>query len=462
MPAMDDNKPARRRTRDLTSGPIPRTLLLFALPVLGSNILQSLNGSINAVWVGRFLGEAALTATSNANLVLFLILGTVFGIGMAATILVAQSVGARDLPEARRIVGTSATFFFLVSVVFAVCGWIWVDAILTGLGTPADALPLARLSAHHLRRRADDEPFVLRHDGAARRRRFAHALCLHGAGGRARRRLEPASNPRHRPFPRARHCRLGHLDADRPDGERDRHPDRALCAQESAAAGRQRLCPTQARSGAAAHRRLQGHSHGPADDRHLGRGADRDGDRQLLRLAGRRRLRHRGAALDLCSDAGFGHRRRRLVDGGAECRRRTLGPHRQGRRFGGWIQSRAHRRAGGAAFPLRQACARPLLEWRQHGDRHRRPYQQGGVLVLHPVRHHHRAVCHGPGHRRRHAAAGHPDHLGAHRAHRFCLFHAKHYRSGGAVVELPGWLDHFAGAGRRLLPFRPLAEHAYD
>ncbi|MER9340175.1 MULTISPECIES: MATE family efflux transporter [unclassified Mesorhizobium] len=141
---MDDNMPPRRQTGDLTSGPIPRTLLLFALPVLGSNVLQSLNGSINAVWVGRFLGEAALTATSNANLVLFLILGTVFGIGMAATILVAQSVGARDLPEARRIVGTSATFFFLVSVVFAVCGWIWVDAILDALGTPADALPLAR------------------------------------------------------------------------------------------------------------------------------------------------------------------------------------------------------------------------------------------------------------------------------------------------------------------------------
>lgn len=144
VPAMNEKMPSRRRTRDLTSGPIPRTLLLFALPVLGSNVLQSLNGSINAVWVGRFLGESALTATSNANLVLFLILGTVFGIGMAATILVAQSVGAQNMPEARRIVGTSATFFFLVSVVFAVCGWIWVDAILTTLGTPADALPLAR------------------------------------------------------------------------------------------------------------------------------------------------------------------------------------------------------------------------------------------------------------------------------------------------------------------------------
>jgi putative MATE family efflux protein len=130
--------------RDLTSGPIARTLLVFALPVLGANVLQSLNGSINAIWVGRFLGEEALAATSNANLVLFLVIGTLFGIGMAATILVAQSVGAKDLAEARRVVGTSATFFFIISLIVAVCGWIWVDAILNLLGTPDDAHPLAR------------------------------------------------------------------------------------------------------------------------------------------------------------------------------------------------------------------------------------------------------------------------------------------------------------------------------
>lgn len=139
-----NDKTAPRRQRDLTSGPIASTLLVFALPVLGSNVLQSLNGSINSVWVGRFLGETALAATSNANLVLFLLLGTMFGIGMAATILVAQSVGARDMAEARRIVGTSATFFFLVSLVFALGGWLWVDRILGLLGTPADAMPLAR------------------------------------------------------------------------------------------------------------------------------------------------------------------------------------------------------------------------------------------------------------------------------------------------------------------------------
>ena len=84
--------PAQRPGPRLTEGPITRTLFWFSLPVLGSNVLQSLNGSVNAVWVGQFLGVAGLTATANANLVLFLMLGAVFGVGMAANIMVAQAV----------------------------------------------------------------------------------------------------------------------------------------------------------------------------------------------------------------------------------------------------------------------------------------------------------------------------------------------------------------------------------
>ncbi|HEY8360046.1 MAG TPA: MATE family efflux transporter, partial [Ramlibacter sp.] len=135
--------PHRAAPRNLTEGPIATTLIAFALPVLGSNVLQSLNGSVNAMWIGNLLGEAALTATSNANLVLFLLLGAVFGVSMAATILVAQAFGARDVGRAKCVVGTGATFFLAVSTVLAVAGWLGTPAILRLLGTPADAFPLA-------------------------------------------------------------------------------------------------------------------------------------------------------------------------------------------------------------------------------------------------------------------------------------------------------------------------------
>lgn len=128
---------------DLTVGPIGKTLLLFTVPTLASNILQSLNGSINAVWVGRFLGENALAATANANIIMFLMFSIVFGFGMAATVLIGQSVGARDIDAARRAFGSAIGFCFCLSMVVAIGGWIGAPALLKLLATPAPAYPLA-------------------------------------------------------------------------------------------------------------------------------------------------------------------------------------------------------------------------------------------------------------------------------------------------------------------------------
>jgi putative MATE family efflux protein len=138
-----DARPTRRSRPNLTEGSIGPTLLRFALPTLASSILQSLNGTINAIWVGRFLGEDALAATSNANMVMFLLISFVFGFGMAATILVGQAFGRRDVDEARRVVGTTAGSFLLITLVVATAGWFLSPGILDLLGTPAAAAPLA-------------------------------------------------------------------------------------------------------------------------------------------------------------------------------------------------------------------------------------------------------------------------------------------------------------------------------
>ena len=127
----------------LTEGAVGKTLLVFSLPILFANVLQSLNGSINSIWVGRYLGSVALTATSNANTVMFFLISMVFGVGMAGSILVGQAVGAQDLDRARRVVGTSASFFFMASVAIAVVGLVSSPRLLQLMRTPPDALPFA-------------------------------------------------------------------------------------------------------------------------------------------------------------------------------------------------------------------------------------------------------------------------------------------------------------------------------
>lgn len=124
---------------DLTQGPIGKTLILFALPVLGTNVLQSLNGSANAIWVSHVLGESALTATANANQIMFLMLGAVFGLSMASNIMIGQAMGARDEAQAKKVIGTSTAFFIFVSLTVGVVGALLTPHVLDAMGTPAEA-----------------------------------------------------------------------------------------------------------------------------------------------------------------------------------------------------------------------------------------------------------------------------------------------------------------------------------
>ena len=131
--------PAQRQRRDLTQGPITRTLLIFSLPLLGGNALQSLNGTVNQIWVSHTLGEAAITALGNANIVMMLMLGVMFGVGMAGNILVGQAVGAKDLARVKQVMGTATTFFLGLSLIVATAGGLLAPHILDLMGTPPEA-----------------------------------------------------------------------------------------------------------------------------------------------------------------------------------------------------------------------------------------------------------------------------------------------------------------------------------
>jgi putative MATE family efflux protein len=135
--------PNRRGSPALVEGPIARTLFLFSLPILGSSVLQSLNASINAIWVGRLIGANGLAATSNANNIMFFLLSAGFGFGMAATILVGQGLGARNVTLVKRTVGTALMFFALVALVVGVGGFLGTQGMLDLLGTPPEVMALA-------------------------------------------------------------------------------------------------------------------------------------------------------------------------------------------------------------------------------------------------------------------------------------------------------------------------------
>ena len=144
---MTGGAPPRLRG-DLTQGPLLRTLMVFAMPQLVGNVLQSLNGSINAVWVGQLLGEQALAATANANIVMFLLFALVFGFGMAATVRIGQAWGRQDVVAARRTLGAALGLTGLIALATTVLGMVFAPQLLDWLATPgasrAEALAYLR------------------------------------------------------------------------------------------------------------------------------------------------------------------------------------------------------------------------------------------------------------------------------------------------------------------------------
>ncbi len=126
----------RKAPRDLTVGPVAKTLLLFALPTLGGNVLQSLNSTISSIYLGKLLGENALAATTVAGMVWFLVFSTIFGLAMASTILIGQAMGRRDIVEVRRTIGAATGLFIIVGILISVLGYALTPQMLHLLATP--------------------------------------------------------------------------------------------------------------------------------------------------------------------------------------------------------------------------------------------------------------------------------------------------------------------------------------
>lgn len=140
--AADADRAARREANEaarlrLLNGPITRTHLVFALPILGANALQSLNLTIDQFWIARSLDVSAIAAAGNANVVMQLMFAAFMGMSGASNILIAQAVGAADWPMLKRVVGATTGFLLIASLIGAVGGLAFAPQIIRAVGTPA-------------------------------------------------------------------------------------------------------------------------------------------------------------------------------------------------------------------------------------------------------------------------------------------------------------------------------------
>lgn len=126
------------------SSPLPRPLwqiyLVFLVPMVLSNVLQGLSGTLNGIFIGQMLGTHALAAVSGMFPIVFFFISLVIGLGAGASVLIGQAWGAHGPEKVRAIAGSALVLGAWIGVVAAVLGVLFARPAMQALGTPADVL----------------------------------------------------------------------------------------------------------------------------------------------------------------------------------------------------------------------------------------------------------------------------------------------------------------------------------
>lgn len=123
--------------------PTWKVFLIFLGPMMLANILQSLSGTINSIFLGNMIGVGALAAASAFFPLMLFLISFIMGLGAGSSVLIGQAWGAREPERVRAVAGTTLTVGLLGGFAVAVLGGIFAPQLLQALDTPGDVLPEA-------------------------------------------------------------------------------------------------------------------------------------------------------------------------------------------------------------------------------------------------------------------------------------------------------------------------------
>ena len=130
---------------DMLNGSLWNKILLFAIPIAASNILQQLFNSADAAVVGRFSGSQALAAVGSNGPIINIIISLFVGISLGANVVIANLIGAGKKQQIQNAVHTTITFALIAGFALIFIGWFIAKPFLEFIKTPEDVINLAAL-----------------------------------------------------------------------------------------------------------------------------------------------------------------------------------------------------------------------------------------------------------------------------------------------------------------------------
>lgn len=120
----------------LTEGSIAKSLILFSLPILLSNVLQQMYNLADSIIVGNIVGENALSAVTINGKITMVLTSFFMGIGAGAGVVVSHFYGAKDKENLSKSVNTTMLLSVIFGLLLTVVGLIFSEPLLRLIDTP--------------------------------------------------------------------------------------------------------------------------------------------------------------------------------------------------------------------------------------------------------------------------------------------------------------------------------------
>lgn len=122
--------------KDLTEGPILKSIVLFALPLIFGNMLQQLYNIVDTYIVGQFLGADALAGVGTTYSIMTFMTSVILGLCMGSGVLFSMLYGAKKNKEMKNSLVISFVFIGLLTLLIMILSIIFIDSLLAFLNIP--------------------------------------------------------------------------------------------------------------------------------------------------------------------------------------------------------------------------------------------------------------------------------------------------------------------------------------
>lgn len=130
---------------DMTEGRLLPAMLMFAIPLMASSVLQLLFNASDIAVVGHFGSTHSLAAVGSTTTLISLLTNFFIGLSVGTNVLASRCLGARDFKKLHHVVHTSIALGLLAGTFSAVIGLLFSERILILMQTPQSVLPLSVL-----------------------------------------------------------------------------------------------------------------------------------------------------------------------------------------------------------------------------------------------------------------------------------------------------------------------------